>query len=271
MSYFYETDLLNHLLAEVQRRLPADQRSLQEAFSIDHRRPVMIRVPRLVPNSFYYFNDVTAHAFSEAVIEVAGQTAGGRLTVSYPFNGEFRAQQHRLQHLAPKLAAIRVLGVDGPRKPSGLAGGVEYRNILGSPLAKYRIAMNDGARSILFICRDTRQSPLSEGPRSLGFFSLDGDVVEEIAEDIDQTLHGLATTLVAFQRLETLHRTTQRVTRELESYSRRMDLAIQRARRRPDLLTPERLDRILGQAAAKMRELEDIPRRAMRAIERGKR
>jgi hypothetical protein len=271
MGYYSAAKPLNELLAEVQRRLPPDQRALQEAFSTDHRRPVMVPIARLAPTTFYYFDDITAHAFSEAVVELAGMRAGGRLTVSYPFNGEFRAQQHRLQRLAPKLERIRVLAVDAPRKMSGLAGGVNHHNISHTPLARFRLAVKEDAQPVLFICRETRQSPFADGPRSLGFFTADPEVVEEITEDIDQTLHGLSTTLVAFQRLELLHRTTQRVTRELESYSRRMEIAIQRARRRPDLLTPERLERILGQAAAKMRELEEIPRRAMRAIDRSQR
>ncbi len=96
-------------------------------------------------------------------------------------------------------------------------------------------------------------------------------MIEDIAEDIEQILHGMGNRMSTFQRLETLHRTTQKVVRELDSYSRRMELAIERARRRPDLLTPARLDRILGQCAAKMRELEEIPLRAIRAIDRAKR
>jgi len=56
------------------------------------------------------------------------------------------------------------------------------------------------------------------------------------------------------------------VTRELESYSRRMELAIRRAQRRPDLLTPARFDRIVRQSIAKIEQLKEIPRRALRTL-----
>lgn len=271
MNYFRSVNPTRELLAEAQRRLPADQRVIQEAFTTDHRRPVLVKIGGLTSNTFYYLDDVASHAFSEAVIELSAANAAGRLTVSYPFHGELRAQQHRLQHLAAHSKSIRVLGIDSLGKGSGLPSGVEFCDISRSPLARFRIALKEGPYPMLFICRDRRQSPISDGPRTLGFFTFDAEIIEDIAEDIDQILHGLSAQLTAFERLEVLHRTTQRVTRELESYSRRMELAIERARRRPDLLTPDRLDRILGQCAAKMRELEEIPRRAMRAIERSKR
>lgn len=271
MKYFQSINPTRELLAETQQRLPADKRVIQEAFTTDHRRPVLVNIGGLTANTFYYLDDIASHAFSDALIELAAGHSHGKLTVSYPFNGEFRAQQHRLQHIASRLDSIRVLTVDAIAKPAVLASGVEVRDIARTPLARFRIAMKQDVHPMLFICRDTRQSPISDGPRSIGFFTFDPDIIEEIADDIAQILHGLSTHLTAFERLEVLHRTTQRVSRELESYSRRMELAIERARRRPDLLTPDRLDRILGQCAAKMRELEEIPRRAMRAIERSKR
>jgi hypothetical protein len=66
-----------------------------------------------------------------------------------------------------------------------------------------------------------------------------------------------------------LHQTTQRVARELENHSRRMELVIQRAQRRPDLLTPARVDRIVRQSIAKMEQLKQIPRRALRSLGQG--
>ena len=50
-----------------------------------------------------------------------------------------------------------------------------------------------------------------------------------------------------------------------------MELAIQRARRRPDLLTPQRFERIVSQAIAKMEQLKEITRRALRSIDRSRR
>ncbi len=268
--YYRPSNPSRQLLAEVQRRLPSVKRRLREAFTTDHRQPVLVPFSKLTANTFYYLDDITAHAFSDAVIELASAHPGGRLTVSYPFSGEFRAQQHRLQHIAPKFSSIRVFGLDQPRDPARLAGGVEYHAVGDSPLARYRVAFEDERWPVLFISRDTRRSPISDGPSSLGFFTFDPDVIESVAEDIDQLLHGMSRKMTAFHRLETLHRTTQKVARELESYSRRMELAIQRAQRRPDLLTADRLDRILNQCATKMRELEEIPRRAIRAIDRAK-
>jgi hypothetical protein len=91
-------------------------------------------------------------------------------------------------------------------------------------------------------------------------------LIEEVADDIEALLRGMARRLDTFERLEKLHQTTQQVARELDSYSRRMQLAVERARRRPDLLTPARFERIVAQAIAKMRQLEEIPRRALRTM-----
>jgi hypothetical protein len=114
---------------------------------------------------------------------------------------------------------------------------------------------------LLFIVREE-----GAAGRALGFFSGDADVIGEIADEVDAVLHGQARRLPTFERLELLHETTQQVARELESYSRRMELAVERARRRPDLLTPARFERIVTQAIAKMEELKEIPRRALRTV-----
>jgi hypothetical protein len=47
-----------------------------------------------------------------------------------------------------------------------------------------------------------------------------------------------------------------------------MELVARRAQRRPDLLTPARFNRIVGQAIVKMEQLKEIPRRALRSINR---
>ena len=57
--------------------------------------------------------------------------------------------------------------------------------------------------------------------------------VDEIANEVDLVARGLTRRMSDFERLQVLHQTTQKVTRELESYSRRMEFAIRRAQRRP--------------------------------------
>jgi hypothetical protein len=266
-NYYTVPTARRALLMELQQRLPPSRHVVQEAFSMDHGRPVFVRLPDLAADTFYVFDDITARALCDAVIELASHQNGGELTVTYPFHGELEAQQHRLQLLAPKLGGIRVLAVDPPRAAAVLAGRVNWYSIAGHPLARYRLALFEGARPMLVIARDQKPVMAGDG-RYLGFFTWNPDTIGEIAEDVERLLHGAATQMGTFARLEVLHRTTQQVSRELESYSRRVELAIRRVRRRPDVLTPARLDKILGQAVAKMRELEEIPRRAMRAIQK---
>ena len=150
----------------------------------------MIRVGYLRADTFYLFDDMTARAFADTIVDLAPHHNGGELTVSYPFHGEFRAQQRHLQLLAPKLSAIRVLAVDSPRKQSVLAGRVNCHNITGSMLAKYRLVLHEGHRQVLFICRDTKSSDTINSARYLGFFTFDVETISEIADDIEQLLHG---------------------------------------------------------------------------------
>jgi ATP-dependent Zn protease len=92
-------------------------------------------------------------------------------------------------------------------------------------------------------------------------------MVDEVADDVDLVVRGAARQMSAFRRLRLLHQTTQQVARELESFSRRMELAIRRAHRRPDLLTPKRFDRIVQQSVAKLEQLKQLPLQALRGIE----
>jgi len=262
---------VRELLVEVQRRLPASRQLVQEAFTSDHRRPVMVKLSDLCPDTFYFFDEIAAHAFSDSVVEIASRHGHGRLTLSYQFYGEFRAQLRRLQRIAQRLDSIRVLAVGKLRTPAVLASRVEFRNIEGTPLTRYRLALNQNAHPLAFICCETHALRTSEQPRSLGFFTVDVETVEDLADDVEVLLSGMASRLNTFEKLELLHQTTQRVARELDSYSRRMELAIQRARRRPDLLTPQRFERIVSQAIAKMEQLKEIPRRALRSIDRSRR
>lgn len=252
---------------EAQRRLPAGRRLIQEAFTSDHHRPVLVRLTELSPDTFYFFDAITAQAFSDAVVEIASRYGHGRLTLSYQFFGEFQSQLRRLQRIAQKLDGIRVLAVGQLRTPAVLASRVEFRNIAGNALTRYRLALNQDAHPVGFICRETHSLRMSENPRSLGFFTVAPETVDDLADDIELLLSGMASRLNTFEKLELLHQTTQRVARELDSYSRRMELAIQRARRRPDLLTPQRFNRIVSQAIAKMEQLKEIPRRALRSID----
>jgi hypothetical protein len=256
---------LQELLLDVQRRLPAGQRLVQEAFTTDHRHPVMVKLSELVPDTFYFFDEMTAQTFSDAVMDVAAHLGGGKLLVVFPFIGEYRAQQHRLQHIAQKLAGMRVLSVGRPPSSGELPSRTEFSNIDRSILTRFRIVLNQGRKPLAFVCREGTGRGVNAG-RGLGFFTVDAETVDALAGDVELLRRGLSKRLGAFDQLQTLHEATQRVARELESYSRRMELAVQRARRRPDLLTPERFERIVTQAIAKMEQLKEIPRTALRTV-----
>lgn len=245
------------LLREVQRRVPAGQQFVQEAFTTEHQRPVYVKLSDLVPDTFYWFDEFSACAFRETVIDCAIRTGGSRLTVSYAAD-EFQAQQRRLQHIAGKLAGIRVLTTAMAPRSIGKVPRLEIFNPRGA-LAGYRLVVQEDKPGLLFIGREIHG-------RCLGFFSLDVETLNAVTEDIEAVVRGRAQTLPAFDRLQVLHVTTQRVARELESYSRRMELAIARAHRRPDLLTPARLDRIVRQSIVKLEQLKEIPRRALRTL-----
>ena len=256
------------LLGEVQRHLPPGTRFAQEAFTSERRRPVFIKLAELAPENFYLFDELAVHAFRKAVVELAARDGNGRLTISYPSYGEFQAQRPWLQRGAFKPGRVRVLvaGQAPVVPPPEIA--MDFHNVTASLRARYSLVMNEGVRPLLFIGRESSQLKALDRQRSLGFFSVDGHLIEEIADEVELLVRGMVTSLSTFERLETLHQTTQRIARELESYSRRVELAVRRAQRRPDLLTPARFDRIVGQAVAKMEQLQEIPRRALRTIEK---
>ncbi|HVM60146.1 MAG TPA: hypothetical protein VMV72_04700 [Verrucomicrobiae bacterium] len=266
--YRGQANPLWELLAEVRHRVPPGSRMIREAFTTEHRRPVLVKVSDLTPDTFYEFDEITAQAFHDAVIDIGARDGGGRLTVCCPFPGELHAQQRRLQRVAGKVERIRVLMVGSARAMGGHDTATDFYDIAANPLARYSFAIKEGARPLLFICREDRRPRATGMRRSAGFFAVGRDVVEEVADDVELLLRGAATTLVTFDELELLHRTTQRISRELESYSRRMEWAVRRARRRPELLTRARFDRIVGQAIAKMGQLKEIPRQALRSIDR---
>lgn len=256
------------LLGEVQRHLPAGPRFAQEAFTSERRRPVFIKLSDLTPENFYVMDEVAVHAFRNAVVELATRGRSGRLTLSFPSYGEFLAHRPRLRRIVSQRGYIRVL-VNGPVPVASTKDdGIDFFQVTAGFRARYSLAMNEGVRPLLFICRECRWLKAIDHQRHLGFFSVDGSLIEEIAEEVELLVRGLVTTLGTFERLEALHQTTQRIARELESYSRRMELAARRARRRPDLLTARRFNRIVGQAVAKMEQLQEIPRRALQTMER---
>jgi hypothetical protein len=250
------------LLAEVRRRLPPSRCLLQEAYTSEHLRPVQVRLADVEPNTFYRFDEMAARGFCDAVIELAGADGGNRLTVAFPFLGEFRAQRHRLEHLTGKVRQIRVLA---PGR-AATADDWETHDTRDCVLARYRLALCEGTRPVVFICRESNRSTSRKSPRGLGFFTFESDMVEGIAEDIEQVLHGEAKRLPTFDKLSLLHQITQQVERELESYSRRMEQAVRLARRRPESLTPERFERIVTLAVAKLEQLKKMPLEAMRLI-----
>ena len=251
-------NLNRELLRDVQRRVPAGQQFVQEAFTTEHQRPVFVKLSDVLPDTFYWFDEFTACAFREAVLDCATRSGGGRLTISCSAFGEFQALHRRLQQSAGKLAGIRVLAVGAPARIAVKVPRMEVRHI-DAGLAGYRLVLQEGRPGALFISKELHT-------RCLGFFSTDVETIDEVAEDIEAMVRGQARTLPAFDRLRALHETTQRVARELESYSRRVELAIERARRRPDLLTPARFDRIVRQSIVKLEQLKEIPRRALRTL-----
>jgi hypothetical protein len=259
------SNIVREVLRETQRRVPVGQRFVQEAFTSDRRRPVFVKLNDLCPDTFYVLDEITTCAFCDTIVEWTARHGGGRLTVCYSAFGEWRAQQNRLQHLAGKFAGVRVLAVGMPAGRVAGGVGLEVRSTAGSVLAKFRIAMREGRQPVLFVACELPSCATDRG-RYLGFLTTDPETVDEVAEDVDAVTRGLARRLASFERLQVLHQTTQRVTRELESYSRRMELAIRRAQRRPDLLTPARFDRIVRQSIAKIEQLKEIPQRALRTL-----
>ncbi len=81
------------LLREVRQRVPSGTRLVPEAFITDHRRPVLEKLSELTPETFYLFDEITAQAFRDAVMEVGARDGGGRLTVCDPFPVLGRAQR----------------------------------------------------------------------------------------------------------------------------------------------------------------------------------
>ncbi len=260
-------DDTREILREVRRRAPAGQRFLQEAFTTDHHCPILIKINDLRPETFYIFDDMTACVLCDAVVAWAARRVGGRLTVSYPAFGEWKAQQNRLLHVAGNFSAVRVLTVGQPPGTVGGGPGFDVRNTNGSILSKFRLVSHEGRHPMLFVCR-TMAGRSQDSGRSVGFFTCDPVTVDEVAGDVDMITRGMTRRMATFERLQLLHQTTQKVARELDSYSRRMNLAIRRAQRRPDLLTPARFDRIVRQSIVKMEQLKEIPLRALRSLGR---
>lgn len=253
----------SELLLNAQRRLPATRQRVQEAFTSDHRHTIIVNLRDIQPDTFYWFDEMTAASLFDAMIDSAAKQTGARLTLA----GTLETQHHRLQHIAGKLDQLCLFSAVHPGKGILRGARIEYRNVAGTPLVGYRIALVEARAPRLFIVH----RPRATDSRSLGFLTADPDVVNEIANDIDALARGMSRRLETFERLQLLHQTTQQVARELDSYARRMELAVVRARRRPDLLTPERFERIVIQAVVKMEQLKDIPRRALRSMDRRRR
>src|SRR5437773_6806560 len=122
------------VVLDVQRRVPTSQRAVQEAFTTEHRRPVLVRLPDLRAATFYHFDEITACAFCDAVAEFAMRHGDGRLTLGYPVFGEFRAQQHRLARTASKVQQLRVLTVGAPNRVATANTGLGVSSTTGTPL-----------------------------------------------------------------------------------------------------------------------------------------
>jgi hypothetical protein len=86
-------NLWRELLVDIQRRVPAGQGFVQEAFTSDHQHAVLVKLHEASPDTFYWFDEILACAFFDAVVDWAGRQAGGRLTVSYTAFGEVQADR----------------------------------------------------------------------------------------------------------------------------------------------------------------------------------
>lgn len=249
------------LLVEVQRRLPATRQLIQEAFTTDRHRPVLEKLLAAEPDRFYLFDESVAVSFTESVLELAGRHGGGSLIVSCASEAEFPARQNRLLHLTGKIPAIRVLTVGTVWHSAALPPGMEVNDVSGTILQRCRLAIHEGPRPTVFISRALRPAG-----RYLGLFSFDGELASQMGDEIELVVRRQTRRLPTLEKLEMLHQTTQRVTRELESYADRVERAVQMARRRPDLLTAARCERIVSEAVRKMEQLEALPRRALRGL-----
>ncbi len=259
------------LLVEVQRRLPPGQRLVQEAFTTEHHHPVLERLLETAPDRFYIWDEIPARTLGDVIVDWAAQHGGHRLTILDPFYGELQTERHRFQKVAQRVQSIRVLSPGDCGALAAQIHGLECRNVTGTALARYRAALVDGPRPVLFLAEEFGRRRNTEFGRWLGFYSFDPVLLEEIGEEIGAVAHGMARRLATFEKLAALHQTTQRVTRELESYSRRVEKAVALARRRPDLLTPARFNRIVQQSIAKIKQLRQIPQRALRNMGQPKR
>jgi hypothetical protein len=252
-------DATRELLVGVCRRLPAGQRLVQEAFTTDHRHAVWVRLTDLRPDTFYALGENTSQAFSDAVVDLVQKRPGGELTLSFPFGGEFRGLQHKLMRLAPRLDRINIFAPGKPPSANTMGSRMEYTDSTGTPLAGYRVALYESAQPILYICREGSGKRI---PR-LGFFSHEPDIIEGIAEDIEAAGRNLTKNLTGFEKLLALHRTTQQINRELQTYSRKIEALAKMAHRHPELLTPARYEKIVSQAVAKLEQLKKLPLRAL--------
>lgn len=255
--------LTQNLLNEAQRRVPAGQRLIQEAFTSDHNHRVLIKLRELAADTFYVFDQITARAFCDAVIDLAAKRGHGRLTVGYPDLGEFEAQRNRLDHLTAKFDTVRVFAEGRPRRA---AKGFQFVALRAARPWGYRLALHEGTPPMLAICHEKPAKNRNLNTTGLGFFTFDPLAVAEIADDLEDLTHSPGKRINTFDKLAKLHETTQRVARELENYSRRVEQAVQQARRRPDLLTPQRFNRIVSHAVAKMEQLKQIPLHALADI-----
>ena len=70
--------LNREILQGVQRRIPAGQQFVQEAFTTEHQQPVFVKLSDITPDTFYWFDEFTTCAFREAVLDRAARSGGGR-------------------------------------------------------------------------------------------------------------------------------------------------------------------------------------------------
>ncbi|MCS7049554.1 MAG: hypothetical protein NZ483_09725 [Verrucomicrobiae bacterium] len=205
------------LLWEVAQRLPAGRSGVYAVTGLRRGDVTALPVAGLREDEFYEFEEDAAHMFSEAVIEWAARTGGGRLTVTCPSDGEFRSHRHRWQKIALRFDAVRLLTTDPVDAASDLGTRVEAQPLRGHPLQSYRLVLREGKNPVVFVARYAAKRGGKRSARLSGFFSFDEGVVGDVAEDVELLRHRAARELTAFVQRELLHRAMLRVHAELES------------------------------------------------------
>lgn len=253
------------LLWEVSQRVPSGRSGVYVARGLRVAEAIEVPVTKVEEDVFYEFEENTARAFADAVIEWAARTGGGRLTVTCPDDGEFRSHRHRWQKIALRFEAVRLLTVDPVDAASDLGTRVEAQSLRRHPMQSYRLVLREGKNPVVFVARYAavrgRRRPIRLG----GFLSLDAGVVGELAEEVELFRHRAVRELRTWAERELVHRTTQRVYAELvvcrKQWERLRRTTAQPAGKKPARVAWRELEKIFQRALAMVGERRGDVRR----------